>query len=253
MNKNNCSNQFYPIQIVKSEVKWIELVKSLLKCSWIYLMDVLTGFLLNTQLDQLEQTLFFDSLDAASQKQLLQNDNLARDLSFELVAFKSCLDCLIDIVSICSQLDCMDQELSQLIYLLEGACFARNNFDAAYEVSLNELVCLDLLFFASARIVCNLDGKPPNRNYFFLSNNRILWNSLIEAYFFCMNLGANQDNQQNENINSGDQLKPANLFEKTFKFTGRKLSASASGSSGQMKQSKFKKSLHYLNQLLIEV
>jgi len=209
-------------------------------------MDVLTGFLLNTQLNQLEQTLFFDSLDPASQKQLLQNENLARDLSFELVAFKSCLDSLIYIMSICSEFDCMDQELSQLIYLLEGASFAKINFDSQFEVTLNQLVCLDLLFFASSRIVCNLNGEPRNKNYFFLRNNQILWNSLIESYFFCMNLSANQDSQHNENIHSaGGQAKPANLFEKTFKFTGRKSSASSAG-SGSTNQYKLKKKPSFL-------
>lgn len=188
-----------------------DLVKNLFKCSWIYIVDVLTGFVLNTSLTQLEQTLFFDSLESSAQKQLIQNENLSADLSFELVAFKSCLDCLYQIMSIISNFDSMDKELSQLVFLLEENCFNRNNFNSEFDISLNQLICLDFLFYSSTQLVCNLE-TPKERAYFFKSNNQILWNNLLETYFFCLNLKTSS-NQEDLDL---DEPKSESLFEKTL-------------------------------------
>ncbi len=194
----------------------LELITNLIKCNWIYLVDVLTGFVLNTPLTQLEHVLFFESLESTSQKQVLQNENLSTDLSFELVAFKSCLDSLFQIISIISNFDSMDKELSQLIFLLEENCFIQNNFNSEFEINLNQLICLDFLFFASTQLVCNLDNNEIERkkkNYFFLNNYQILWNCMIETYFFITNLRLNI--QENEESYSNEKI---SIFERAFKI-----------------------------------
>ena len=81
------------------------------------------------------------------------------------------------------------------------------------------MVCLDFLFYANVRLVCNLD-QIVKKNYFFHNNYQILWQSLIETYFFSLNLRENHSNQQQKEEKSNstaDQAKSVNLFEKISK------------------------------------
>ena len=115
----------------------------------------------------------------------------------------------------------MEKELSQLMFLLEESCFMKNNFNSDYEISLNQLICLDFLFYATSQMVCNLNS-PLRVDYFHLVNYQILWNNLLENYFFCLNLRFS--------CQSLDEIEdePENLFEKTFKRLKKKTSSTHS-------------------------
>lgn len=130
------------------ENEHIELIKSLLQCSWTYLLDVLTGFILNTNIDNLEEILFFD----VEQNENFDIDNdLITDISFKLVAFKSCLDSLYMIIRIVSDLKSMEKELDQLIFIMSGDYFSSSQSfkeDFSKRVSLNQLICFDFLLYS---------------------------------------------------------------------------------------------------------
>ena len=174
-----------------NDVPKLEFVKNLLKSTWIYLIDVLTGYLLETNLTNLEQILFFSSNNNSSQ--VVINNNTITDLSFILVTFKSCLDSLYQIISILSYLPALDKELGQLFYILVENSFLKNaiNSELCSKLSLNQLICIDFVLYANTNLLYN---SNETLNEFFHANNKnLLWKHLIETYFFSSNLQSNID------------------------------------------------------------
>lgn len=172
------------------EAPEIELVKNLLQSTWTYLVDVLTGYILNTKLDSLEEILFFKQAGHSPGQFDISND-MVTDISFKLVAFKSCLDSLHTIQCILSNLKSMDRELSQILLILGSDWFSsptRLGEEFGKTISLNQLVCFDFMLFSACRIVCDLNSSRNNKStleksHFALNNHTIFWKNLIEIYF----------------------------------------------------------------------
>ncbi len=168
----------------------VELVQRLLQSTWIYLVDVLTGYILNTKLDSLEEILFFKQNKLGHEQFDISNDMIT-DISFKLVAFKSCLDSLHRIQCILSNLKSMDRELSQLFLIMGSDWFSSPKHlgeELSKTISLNQLVCFDFMLYSASRIVCDLNGrnsqiKSLEKSQFTANNHAIVWKNLIEVYF----------------------------------------------------------------------
>lgn len=188
--KSMDSSKFICSMPHSQEAPEIELVKNLLQSTWTYLVDVLTGYILNTKLDSLEEILFFKQAGHSPDQFDISND-MVTDISFKLVAFKSCLDSLHTIQCILGNLKSMDRELSQILLILGNDWFSspkQLGEEFGKTISLNQLVCFDFMLFSACRIVCDLNISRNNKStlekcHFASNNHTIFWKNLIEIYF----------------------------------------------------------------------
>lgn len=184
------ANQMAPKRAHK---KSHDLAKSILKSSWIYLIDVLTGCLTHTDLSDVEKILFYDreppptstttsttptTTTTSSSMSLNQHtsgdlvvDN--SDFSFCLFSLRSTLDSLYRLLKLVAGLPAMDNELTQMFFILIDTNFFQNGSlcnNATDEISLNKIICLDFVFFSCLSLVCDLTGllgkTHPKLNFF---------------------------------------------------------------------------------------
>lgn len=134
-----------------------EFVKSILKSSWIYLVDVLTGCLINTDLSDVEKILFYDRETSNSEKPDLLVDN--SDFSFVVFILRSTLESLSRLLKLVAGISSMENELNQLFFILVDGNFFQNGTLSSCvneELSLNKIICLDFVFYSSLSMICDV-------------------------------------------------------------------------------------------------
>lgn len=184
-------------------------VVSILKSSWIYLIDVLTGCLMHTDLADVEKVLFYD----AGRDLLVDN----ADFSFVVFTLRSTLDSLARLLALVAGLASMDNELNQLFVILVDTNFLRGGaLVSCDDLTLNKIVCLDFVLFSCLSMVCDallrlgyvpthlsISYTPETSLYTSLADrvktwrrhdpakyesNPTLWRYLVESVFYCLNL-----------------------------------------------------------------
>lgn len=144
-----------------------DLVKSILKSSWIYLIDVLTGCLISTDLSDVEKILYYDQ-ECLEKPDLLVDNS---DFSFIVFTLRSTLDSLYRLLKLVSALPSMENELNQMFFILIDTNFLQNGMVANNvndDLSLNKIICLDFVFYSSLSLICdvtNLLGSRVNHGH----------------------------------------------------------------------------------------
>jgi hypothetical protein len=161
-------------------------VKKMLRNSWTYLMDVLAGFVLHTNLSVVERALFPASgLKSSSTMDLLVNNT---DFSLVMFALRACLTSLGQVVRCVASLPDMTNELNQLLTLLVEVNYLTNaNNPTPSPLSLNNIICLDFVLFITSRLLI-VDGETSST--LAAGQESSLWKYMIEAVFFCFSLQA---------------------------------------------------------------
>jgi hypothetical protein len=166
-----------------------QLITKLLKSSWIYIIDIITGFLLNSDLKPIEMILFFDI-----EKSQSFDNNLLTHVSLSLFSCKSCLESLFQLIKLISRLNSFDQELIQLFSLLESNYF-KEYFNLGKEKALtsdnklyiNTLILIDFVAYVSTELLYN--SKISSTSMY----TSTLWKILVETYFLSLALQSNID------------------------------------------------------------
>lgn len=187
------------------------IIKTLIKSSWIQIIDIIIGFLINSDLKPLEIILFCD-IDKAQFIDL--NETLLTHVSLSLFSCKSCLESLFQLIKLITKLESFDQELIQIFSLLTSNFFKeyfsqnqtipRNN-----QISINQLICCDFVFFCTTELLNNFKFNSMN------TYADILWKILIETYFFSLALQSNIDHNIANDFDSfpnSDQIGFNKLF-----------------------------------------
>lgn len=164
------------------------LVKKLIKNSWTYLVDVLVGFLLNTNLSTIENLLFMSSVNYLD---MVNNT----EFSLTMFALRSCIDSLDQLVRMICNLTGMGKELGQLFFLL-----LEPNYSHSFSnISLNRIICLDFILFSTSHHL--LGQKTAHISQTQLD---LLWKYLIESIFFCFSIQANSSPEETTSEGAGE-------------------------------------------------
>ncbi len=158
-----------------SKTKVNSFIKKMLKNSWTYLIDVLIGFVLNTNLACIENLLFANSTRYLD---LINNT----EFSLTIFALKSCLASLEQIIRIVTSLPSMNKELNQMLFLLIESNYFQSNSNNT-TLSLNKIICIDFVLFSTSQLLLLQQSENCH-------SQDLLWKYLIEAIFFCFNLQA---------------------------------------------------------------
>lgn len=185
-------------------------VKSLLRSSWTYLIDVLTGSLIDTDLTILEKILFYDqksSTPTSGGVESLVVDNA--DFSFIIFTLRSTLDSLFRVIKLIANLPSMEKELNQLLYILvesnhfKNGLFSINGDDF---LSLNKIICLDFVLYTSLTLVCSHGtNQISDLSLHRKESNVIIWKYLVESAFFCFYFLNNFQEFNNSDSVGGEQ------------------------------------------------
>ncbi len=193
----------------KNQINQNIFIKKLLKNSWTYLIDVLAGFILNTNLTCIENLLFGDT----KYIDLVNNT----DFSLTIFALKSCLESLEQIVRIMIGLRNLEMkhELNQLYFLLLEANYFNHSMSQT-KISLNRVLCIDFVLYTTS-FNLNLGEKSGQSNKNMLEEE-ILWKYLVESVFFCLYLHSNNStiHSESDRTNENDPLKNTNLIKIFF-------------------------------------
>jgi hypothetical protein len=167
-----------------------QLITKLLKSSWIYIIDIITGFLLNSDLKPIEMILFFDI-----EKSQSFDNNLLTHVSLSLFSCKSCLESLFQLIKLITRLsNSFYHELIQIFSLLESNYFKEyfnlgkeNTFTSDNKININKLILIDFVAYVSTELLYNSKISPTSMY------TSTLWKILVETYFLSLALQSNID------------------------------------------------------------
>ncbi|RNA11996.1 hypothetical protein BpHYR1_022537, partial [Brachionus plicatilis] len=182
------------------QLKYLILVKKILKCCWIYLVDVLIGFLEYSKFDRIETSLFSGSTDE------ILSEDASNDITYLKFAIKSNLDSLYKLIKMLTSIESLDKELDQIFFILIESNFYKISLvKSAEELSLNKIISLDFVLFASINLLLDTENSYLPRT---AKSDKILWKYLMESFFFSLSLQANLEFSQN--------CVPKNSYKDTF-------------------------------------